>query len=76
MMIDVLKQHLEGTPSKCATGKWLAEQEAEIQDAFASLSTRGNINMTSLYQGLSQYDIPFGITTFKSHLKGTCTCQH
>jgi hypothetical protein len=75
MLIDVLKQHLEGTKPKCSAGKWVTEQPEDFQNAFKLISQKSDVNMSTLYRDLSTVDaLPFGITTFKSHLKGTCSC--
>lgn len=77
-MLDVLGAHIEklSESKKCATAAWiegLAEQE---QKAFAQL-IEAKANAQRLYDDLTKAgnDLPFGMTTFRMHMKGYCTCQ-
>lgn len=75
MIVDVLREHLEGInkPSQCTMGKWLGTQESEVQDLFAQLALKPNLNAMALYRSLEE-TLPFKSTTFKLHIKGTCPC--
>jgi hypothetical protein len=75
MIADVLREHLEGVskPAKCSMGKWLETQEPEVQDLFAQVVLKPNLNAMALYRSI-QDTLPFKSTTFKIHIKGTCPC--
>lgn len=76
-MIDVLEAYLK-VPSevKCSVGLWILEQGEEEQRLFEELRKHGNINMTNLYKDLTaESPLPFKITLFRMHMRGTCVCQ-
>jgi hypothetical protein len=58
-------------------GKWINTLEPEEQDAFNGLINSDELNATSLFLALEkQIKLPFKITTFRSHMRGYCSCQH
>lgn len=75
MIADVLREHLDGTTvsQKCKMGVWLETQEDNVIDLFNEVSKNSSINISAIYHSLSN-DLPFKSTTFKLHIKGTCTC--
>jgi hypothetical protein len=75
MIADVLRGHLNGflQPTKCSMGKWLEEQDAEVQTLFEQLAVKPSLNTMALYRSLAE-TLPFKSTTFKLHIKGNCTC--
>jgi len=75
MLADVLRDHLEGIskPSKCLVGKWLSDQDAEVQDLFAQLMRKPDLNAMALFRNLDGA-VPFKSTTFKLHIRETCSC--
>ena len=74
MLEEILRKHLEEPAKKCAVGKWLDEQDPNIKDLFSELMKKQRV-LSQVHRDLSALGIPFGITTFKSHMQGTCTCQ-
>lgn len=76
MIADILQEHLEGKPqrTKCLVGKWLAEQDKQVNEVFEKLKSKSNLNVSGLYMDLQPYQLTFQLTTFKTHMKGTCTC--
>jgi hypothetical protein len=76
MIADILQEHLEGKPkhSKCLVGKWLDEQDEKVNALFDQLKAKPNINLAGLYRDLRSSEILFQLTTFKTHMKGNCTC--
>lgn len=75
MIADVLREHLDGTTvsQKCKMGVWLETQEDNVIDLFNEVAKNSSINISAIYHSLSN-DLPFKATTFKLHIKGTCTC--
>jgi hypothetical protein len=75
MLADILTEHLNGKVSKCLFGKWLKEQDEQVQDLFAQLVKKDKLNIASLWRDLiSTTELPFKSTTFKSHMRGECSC--
>jgi poly-D-alanine transfer protein DltD len=77
-MLDVLGAHVKKLTEvkKCATGTWIDGLQQQEQDAFAQLIS-AQANAQGLYDDLTKAgnDLPFGMTTFRMHMKGYCTCQ-
>jgi len=77
MLLDIIESHAKSLPSKCSVGKWINTLEPEEQDAFNGLINSDELNATSLFLALEkQIKLPFKITTFRSHMRGYCSCQH
>lgn len=74
MLVDILLQHLNDTKPKCSVGKWLLEQDQELQEVFALLVKKDKKNISSIWRDISSEDLPFKSTTFKSHMRGDCSC--
>ena len=74
MLEDILRKHLEEPQRKCVVGKWVDEQEPNIKELFSELMKKQRI-LSQVHRNLSASGITFGITTFKAHMQGTCTCQ-
>lgn len=76
-MLDILTKHLEEkAAASCVVSVWIALLDPKEQDAFAKLKENNkNIICASLYKELHADDpLPFGLTAFRSHLRGYCTC--
>ena len=75
MIADILREHLDSTTfsRKCKMGIWLEGQDADVVSLFNEVATRSQVNISAIYQSLAT-DLPFKSTTFKLHIKGTCTC--
>jgi hypothetical protein len=75
MIADVLREHLESSTfsRKCKMGLWLEEQDSDVVSLFNEIASRPQVNITAIYHSLVN-DLPFKSTTFKLHIKGTCTC--
>ena len=77
MLLDIIENHSKALPSKCSVGKWIDTLEPEEQTAFNGLVKSDNLNATSLFLAIeNQIKLPFKITTFRSHMRGYCSCQH
>jgi hypothetical protein len=76
MIENILKEHLEGKPhrTKCLVGKWLLTEDKQTNEMFEKLKEKPNLNVSGLYMDLQPYKLTFQLTTFKTHMKGTCTC--
>jgi len=76
-MLDVLSKHLTGTPTVCAVGTWVKELSTEEQEAFSKLQENSQkVNASALYKDLqNDTQLPFGMTVFRSHLRGYCQCR-
>jgi hypothetical protein len=77
MLLDIIESHSKSLPSKCSVGKWIDTLEPEEQTAFNGLVNSDTLNATSLFLAIEkQIKLPFKITTFRSHMRGYCSCQH
>lgn len=74
MLEDILRKHLEEPQRRCVVGKWVNEQDPVVKELFSELMKKQRV-FSQVHRDLSSLGIPFGITTFKSHMQGTCTCQ-
>ena len=73
-MLDVLTKHLTDSPTTCAAGSWVKTLSSEEQEAFAKLKENNQkVNVAALYKDLQP--LPFGMTVFRSHLRGYCPCR-
>jgi hypothetical protein len=55
-------------------GQWVDEQSKEDQDLLQQVFASPRLIMSNLHAKLKESGVTFGITIFKSHIKGTCTC--
>jgi hypothetical protein len=74
MLTEILQQALEPVKNLCACGTWISQKSEEDQKLFNKVMVESKLPMSDLFAKLSPLGLPFGITTFKSHIKGTCTC--
>lgn len=76
MLLEIIESHANAVPSKCSVGKWIETLTSEEQTALNGLVKNDNLNATSLFLALEeQVKLPFKITTFRSHMRGYCSCQ-
>ena len=65
-------------PKKCKTQKWINTLIKEDQTKLNNLKTDNrNVDFKNLFNSLNDAGIklPMGLTAFRSHFKGYCTCQ-
>lgn len=76
MLLEIIEDYAKTASSKCSVGKWVDTLEKEEQDALNSLINSESLNATSLFLAIEkQVKLPFKVTTFRSHMRGYCTCQ-
>lgn len=76
-MIDILEEYL-AMPSGdgCAMNVWLTSQPKEVQEIFGKLGENKSLNLASLYNDLNaRSPLPFRISLFRMHMRGTCSCK-
>ena len=76
-MLNILAKHLEEKASiNCVVSVWIESLEDAEKEAFAKLKENNkHVVLASLYKELHTADaMPFGLTAFRSHLRGYCTC--
>ena len=61
----------------CSLGYWLEKQDEATREAFSRISAAKNIAVQKLYNDLIEagIDLPCKLTTFRTHMRGYCTCQ-
>ncbi len=78
-MRDVLNKHLnvDSLPNRCLVGEWIEELDEETKTMFEELKDRKNIVVAALYGDLvnSGVKLPGKLTTFRSHMRGYCSCR-
>jgi hypothetical protein len=76
-MLDILNKHLEDKPSSCVVDTWIKSLKEDEQEAFNLLKqNKEKIQAAILYKDLlSEMDLPFKLTAFRSHMRGYCTCR-
>ena len=78
-MRDVLNKHLneDQVASRCLVGEWIDELDEETKTMFEESRDRKNIVVAALYSDLSSSGVklPGKLTTFRSHMRGYCSCR-
>ena len=76
-VLDILSKHLEGPSKKCNAALWINTLSEEEQKALELIKENSkNIKLAVLFKELSAGGyLPLGLTAFRSHLRGYCTCQ-
>ena len=76
-VLDILSKHLEGPSKKCNAALWINTLPEEEQKALELIKENSkNIKLAVLFKELSEGGyLPLGLTAFRSHLRGYCTCQ-
>jgi hypothetical protein len=76
---DVLNKHLnvDSLPNRCLVGEWIEELDEETKTMFEELKDRKNIVVAALNGDLvnSGVKLPGKLTTFRSHMRGYCSCR-
>ena len=77
MILDILEEQLQEKTGVCSVGKWISKLEPEEQDALQKIQQIQTYNLSELYRKLAdRTELPYKLTSFKSHMRGVCTCQH
>lgn len=76
-MLDLLTKHLTVDTSVCKVAQWIKTLSEDEQKAFDALrENNAKVNNADLYKDLSkEVTLSFGMTAFRSHMRGYCTCQ-
>jgi len=74
MLADLLLQHLNESKPQCRFGKWLENQDEQIQDLFEQLMKKESKNISAIWSDLQSTGVPFKSSTFKTHMRGACQC--
>lgn len=76
-MLNILKLHLEGAKEGCVVGKWVDTLSDDEKQAFSLIRERNSlVSLNAMFQDLYEVqDLPFGLTSFRTHFRGKCTCQ-
>jgi phage-related tail protein len=75
-MIDIINKHLAIDHTVCKVAQWIDTLEDKEKQAFQSIREQQmKINAATLYKELNaEVELPFGMTAFRSHLRGYCAC--
>lgn len=76
-MLNILKAHLESAKEGCVVGKWIETLSDDEKQAFSLIRERNSlVSLNAMFHDLYDVqDLPFGLTSFRTHFRGTCTCQ-
>jgi hypothetical protein len=75
MLSDILRQTLDSPTRKCVVGQWVDKQSKEDQELLQQVFSSSRVVMSTLHAKLTvSGGVTFGVTIFKAHIKGTCTC--
>jgi tryptophanyl-tRNA synthetase len=80
-MLESFTEFLVDKPSECSVQKWLNTLTSEDQGNYLRVEEKyragANISMVHVYKALAEEvsNLPFKLTSFRSHMNGTCTCQ-
>lgn len=76
-MLETLKKHLDNEHKLCVVGVWVTTLDEEHQNLFAVIKEKNkDVTIAPLYKDLSiEEELPFQLTSFRSHLRGYCTCR-
>lgn len=77
MLSDALKEIIKEQENKaCSAGKWISQQDPEVQRLFEEINDNPDISYTKVYKVIaSEGALPFKRTTFISHMARTCICS-
>jgi len=74
VLSDILRQTLDAPAQKCVVGQWVEQQSKEDQELLLQVFASPRLVMSTLHTKLTDAGITFGVTSFKSHIRGSCTC--
>lgn len=75
-MLDILTKHMEPETHVCVVAEWQNGLIMEYQEALNKVRNNQKLNAKKLYDELNEAEpLPFGLTAFRAHLRGYCTCQ-
>lgn len=72
-LADDLANRPRRTTRPCLTGQWLATQTVRDRDAFTAYLADGG-TMSDLHMACVRNGLDAGLTTFKQHCRGRCSC--
>lgn len=76
MILDILEEQLSTPTTKCVVGRWVVSLTTEEQNGLEKIKELPKYNLVNLYRKLNERtELPFKLTSFKSHMRGVCTCQ-
>jgi len=79
--VPLFTEFLEDEKFECTVKKWLNELTSEDQSEYAVLESiyraGAKIDISKVYNKLldGTDSLPFKLTSFRTHIKGVCTCQ-
>lgn len=75
-VLGILKSHLNSAKEGCVVSKWIDGLDDETKEAFALIKEKNSlVSLNAMYQDLYEtQDLPFGLTSFRTHFRGSCTC--
>jgi hypothetical protein len=74
-ILDLVASLTKDYENKCRVGRWFDTLDVEERTALESLLAKPRANRTEVYERLCDITtLPFKITLFKDHLKGSCSC--
>jgi len=76
-VLGILQKHLNGAKEGCVVGKWIDSLKEDEQKAFSLIKEKNElVSLNGMFHELYEaQDLPFGLTSFRTHFRGTCTCQ-
>ena len=75
MLETILQEYIDKPTTGCSMKIWIDSKDAKVGEYFARLQGKEGLNHTELYEKITRVeDLPFKFTTFKTHLRGKCTC--
>ena len=76
-MLEVLTKHLSDKLTGCVVEQWVSSLKDEEQQAFAAVKEHNvRIKLSRLYSDLNkEYELPFKLTAFRSHMRSYCSCR-
>jgi hypothetical protein len=76
-VLNILQRHLDGAKEGCVVGKWIDTLTEQEKQAFALIKEKNElVSLNGMYQDLFDADdLPFGLTSFRTHFRGKCPCQ-
>lgn len=76
-MLDILNKHLNDAKEGCVVSKWVETLDENEQKAFALIKEKNSlVSLNAMFQDLFEArELPFGLTSFRTHFRGKCTCQ-
>lgn len=76
-MLDLLNRYADPKDQSCSTAKWIETLGKDEQTAFEKIKENNQkVRLGGLFTELSkQTELPFKLTSFRSHFRGYCSCK-